>query len=318
MNEIGSNAQKRWILENLGQADLQIEQIRTGVTGEVFTVQSSDQRWYFKSCAEVCGHEPSMTAALAGWLPGSVPDVLAIDVARRWLLMADAGSTVRSLSEADGDLMRWEPMLRHFAALQRGTIPHVETLLALHVSDRRLDQLPTLYQNLIGQVSFLMIGEENGISEGDFERLRAYTPSLASLCEQLAHYPLPQTLHHDDFHAGNVALKGHQYCFFDWGECCITHPFFSLMIMLRYAKLLFKADEATLNRLRDVYLECWLDYAPMAQLLEMVTITHQLAALCRAVTWQQIVASADERFRVDIEDAVPYWLLTFLNNTPLE
>ena len=61
----------------------------------------------------------------------------------------------------------------------------------------------------------------------------------------------------------------------------------------------------------------WTDYAPLTRLNEVVAITHQLAALGRALSWWQVIQHADDAYRAEYADAVPYWLLTFLHNTPL-
>jgi hypothetical protein len=64
-----------------------------------------------------------------------VPRVLAMDTARHWLLMADAGLMLRTRIQADGDTTLSDEMLRRFAALQQQMIPHQEELLRLVVPD---------------------------------------------------------------------------------------------------------------------------------------------------------------------------------------
>ncbi len=210
-------------------------------------------------------------------------------------------------------------MVRRFALLQQGAVRYVEPLLALGVPDRRLDQLPDLYLALLADLPALRVGHPDGVSGQELARLRAFAPEVRALCARLAAFNLPATLQHDDFHSGNVAFADGQYRFLDWGEGFVAHPFYSLLIALRDAKFILEHDEATLNAMRDVYLACWTDYEPMERLCEALALTHRLAALCRAITWWQVLApisSGDDR--AENADAVPYWLLTFLNNTPME
>ncbi len=262
-------------------------------------------------------HEPALVAALAEWSV-DVPRILATDSDRGWFLMADAGPTVREWVRADGDRSRSEDMLRRFAALQQAAVPHVDHLLALGVPDRRLDRLPALYDQLLTDTDTLMVGHPDGVSRDDLTRLVSFGPTLHNLCDQAAGYKLPQTLEHDDFHSGNTGVLDGHYRFFDWGESFIAHPFYSLLIALRDAKYILEYDDASLNHLRDVYLACWADYEPLERLRDVLAITHRLAALGRALTWWQVLAQADETTRAQDGDAVPYWLLACLNDTPLD
>jgi hypothetical protein len=188
-------------------------------------------------------------------------------------------------------------------------------LLDLGVPDRRLSRLPALYDDLIADIPALLVGQTNGISEKDLDRLRKYTLALRDLCAQLSEYSIPDTIQHDDFHTGNV---GDNFQIFDWGESFIAHPFYSLLIALRDAKFTLKYGPQVLDRMRDVYLEIWTDYAPMTRLYEVLEITQQLAALGRALSWRKVIQYTNEKKCAEYADAVPYWLLTFLNNTPLE
>jgi hypothetical protein len=316
-----THTRDEWINNQLhqeGEHAVHIERFHTGPTGYVLMVQTERQRVYFKACGALFAYEPRLAAALDAWFPGEVPRVLGVHDDHHWLLMTEAGPTVRSLIRADGDRRRSAEMLRRFAALQQRTIPHRDDLLTLGVPDRRLDRLPALYDHLITDTPALMVGHADGISATDLDRVRAFAPSVRQLCEQLAEYNLPATLHHDDFHTNNVGILDDQYVFFDWGESAIAHPFYALLIALRDAQYTLKYDPATLDHLRDVYLGCWAEYGPPDRLHEALKLTHRLAALGRALSWWQVVAHADAAYRAENADALPYWLLTFLNDTPLE
>ncbi|HEX3053721.1 MAG TPA: phosphotransferase [Aggregatilineaceae bacterium] len=310
-----------WLNEQLAPHEeevVKVAEVRRGSTGAIFAVQGSKYRYYFKTCEAFVRYEPQLTAALDRWFPGYIPAVVGIDAAKSWLLMRDAGPTVRTITQEDGDLSRWEDMLRRYAILQQKAIPYQQELLDLGVADRRLDKLPALYDELIADTDMLMIGQADGISEADLERLNAFGPTVRALCEQAASFKIPETLHHDDFHTNNVSLLDGEFRFFDWAESCVAHPFYSLLMMQRYAKYVFEADQAVLNRMRDAYLEMWQDYDSLARMISLLDITNQLTALCRTLTWRFVVKHADQSYRAELADAVPYWLLTFLNNTPLE
>ena len=209
----------QWItaqLDPLGERVKRIEPVRTDEASAVFAVLTNIRRYYFKTCGALFAHEPQLAAALDSWIPGSVPRVLAIDTPRHWLPMADAGPLLRTRIQADGDTTLSDEMLLRFAALQQQMIPHQEELLRLGVPDRRLDRLPALYDDLIADTPALLVGQEEGVSAADLERLHAFAPTVRQMCMQVADYSLPETIQHDDFHTANVS---EHYRIFDWGEC---------------------------------------------------------------------------------------------------
>ncbi len=299
--------------------DFALEPVQSGSSSTVSRLDTPNGRYFHKTCEVAFGFEPPLVATLAKWFPAVMPEVIGWDAENRWLLLGDAGETLRNISRADGVRWpQWERVLRKMAALQIGAIEHVDDLLALGIMDRRLSQLPALYQTLIADTPALLIGPDADITPAAAARLPQFAAEVERLCDAVGRYHVPQTLHHDDFHAGNIGLRGDEVRILDWGEACVAHPFFSLTMMLRYAKLVFEATDGVLDRLTAAYLEAWTIFEPMPRLLELLPLTHQLTALCRTGTWAYALRHADSTFRAENGDAVPYWLMTLVNNTPLK
>jgi hypothetical protein len=63
-------------------------------------------------------------------------------------------------------------------------------------------------------------------------RFRAATGRVAELAEQLAAYGIDETIQHDDLHDGQVFVKDGRALVMDWGDVCISHPFFTLSVTL--------------------------------------------------------------------------------------
>ena len=314
--------QREWITAQIAQRGLkltgEIEDVQITPSATVLSVMTDSGKVYFKAPMPAFAFEAPLTAKLAEWFPVDLPVVLGMDAARGWLLLRDAGVRVRDLIRADGDGSRWDEYLRRYVALQQATASRVDELLALGVPDRRLKKLPRLYDALLLDTAILLVGQKYGVSDAQFAELQGYLSTLQTLCDQLATYNIPQTLHHDDFHTGNTMVQANTPTFIDWGESCIAHPFYSLVIVLRDAKFTLKQDQATLDHLTDVYLRCWIAYEPMERLKEAFVVAAQLAALCRTLTWYRVVSNLPEDARTEYADAVPYWLVTFLKNTPFE
>jgi hypothetical protein len=307
-----------WINEQLAGLGLKlagpIDQPHIRPWSTVLRVPAGDGLLYFKATAPVLSHEPGLTAALAHWRPDCMPEVLAVDLARGWLLMRDSGLPLRSLIRADGDLRRWGPVLPLYAEVQIELAGRRPELLRLGALDRQLEQLPAAYERLLADAGSLRLDQPDGLSREAYQRLRALAPRFAAECRQLAAFGLPETLHHDDFHDGNIFVRAARVTFTDWGESCVAHPFFTTLIMLRSAahtlNLALTAPEVV--ALRDRYLEPWERLAPRAALLEACALAQRVGMVCRALTWHRVVSVLDEPARSEHADAVPGWLGEFL------
>jgi hypothetical protein len=308
-----------WIMARLGEVGLlptgPIEQPHIRPWSTVLRVPTTLGLVYFKATAPVLSHEPAVTVALARWRPDCMPDMLAADTARGWMLMSDAGATLRSQVKSVADLSHWYALLPLYADLQIEMASRVPELLALGALDRRLSELPGQVERLLEDTPMLCIGEPDGLTPDQLQTLRDLMPHYAELCAELASFGLPETLHHEDFHDANIFASDGHYVFFDWGESGVAHPFFSLLVTLRsIAYRLDLADDAPeLDRLRDAYLEPWARYAPHDDLVRACSLATRLAMPARALTWHRVLSVLSAEDRQEDADAVPGWLLEFLD-----
>jgi hypothetical protein len=202
---------------------------------------------WFKACASRQSFEVPLTAALsARW--AAVTEVLAHDVDRRWLLMADAGEPLRTLGNPP---QRWLEILPAYGELQIGETGRVGEHLAHGVPDRRLARLPALYDELLRA--------ELPLEEAETSALEAFHARFSDLCEELEDAGIGPTVQHDDLHMNNVYVKNGALRVLDWGDASIAHPFFSLFETFRFLVELngLSPGDRLFARLRDAYLEPW-------------------------------------------------------------
>ncbi|MEZ4832584.1 MAG: phosphotransferase [Caldilineaceae bacterium] len=275
---------------------------------------------YFKATAPMLGHEPALTQALARWRPDCMPDVLAADLTRGWFLVRGSGVSLRSLAQRPGQIERWLACLTLYAEVQIDMIPRSGQLLELNLLDRRLAVLPDQFAHLLEDVDALCIEHEDGLSAAEYDELRAHLPRFRQLCALLAAYGIPETLHHDDFHDGNIfvdaaAQDRSPYTFIDWGESCVAHPFFSLVVGLRSAAytMNLSADDPALAQLRDAYLRPWRRFAAEDDLRAAFALANRVGMVNRALTWYLVVRHMQEPYRSEQADAVPGWLHEYLH-----
>lgn len=265
---------------------------------------------YFKAVTPVFGFEPPLTALLAELLPLQTPRVLALDDARHWLLLADAGEPLRAVIRATRDPKPYTEMLSAWARCQVALLHHVERLAATGLPDNRLVRLAVAAADMLGDADGLLVGRPGGLTRDEYEQLCAL--DVADLAARLADFGIPESLVQEDCHPGHWIAGADGPIFFDWGDCCLGHPFFSLMMALRWGRLVVGYDAATLDRLRDAYLSQWSAYGSLERLREAYQLAWRLAPLMRALTWRRMVSHQEPSARWQYEDAPPYWLRLFL------
>lgn len=260
---------ERWIGEHV-EIVAPLGQPRVRPWSTVVRVPTAAGPVWFKACAPVQAFEPRLSAQLAERWPDRVGRVLAHDVERRWLLLADAGE---QLAAAGNPPEAWLQLLPRYAELQRGEAAHADDHLEHDVPDLRLERLPAVLEELPTDELPLTAAEE--------AHLRALAPRFGELCDELAQAGVPPTVQHDDLHLTNVFTQGDRLRVLDWGDASVGHPFFSLVVAFRFLEEVngLEVDDAWFARLRDAYLEPWgsglVDVLELA--LRVGSLAHPLA-----------------------------------------
>jgi hypothetical protein len=123
------------------------------------------------------------------------------------------------------------------------------------------------------------------------------------LLEQLGEV-VPLSLVHEEVHDGNVFVRQGRPVFIDWAEASVGHPFCGLVNTLR------AIGPAEAPRIRDFYLSAWTGFAGLPELREEFAAAYALGCLCRAATWERIVAPLpeDSEARPEYTHNVHAWL----------
>ena len=238
----------------------------------VLRVPTASGPVWFKANSPQSRHEASVTAILATRCPDLVPALLASDPDSGWMLQADAGQWLRAETDERAWLEVWMDVLPRYAELQLAARADHEALLAVGVPEVTLETLPARYVELLD-----VVGAE--------PRFRKALPEVARLCEELSAFEIPDTIQHDDVHDGQIFISDGRATLLDWGDACLSHPFFSLSVALEGVigwGLHDVQDSVDLRPLRDAYL------APFRKeygdgLVPAVDIALRLGWVCRAV-----------------------------------
>ena len=293
------------------------QQIHVRPWSTVLRVPTNEGDVYFKAVAPGLGQEMAVTQALYRWRPDSIPQVLHADSERSWLLLADGGQRLREQFQSGLAMSAWHDILAEYAALQIDLAAHVDDLLTLGARDRRLARLPDLYETLLSETEWLLIDQPDGLTLDEYQRLQQAVPQVAGLCERLAAYAIPESLHHNDLHDGNIFVKNGRLLFFDWGDSSIAHPFFSLRTAFVSMENSFGLEEndPIFDEYAHAYLRPWSAYETAENLWDVYQVAQRLWSLSSAIKYKTFM-SLIEAARAANPIAVPALLKELLDANP--
>jgi len=266
-----------WIAAHVSPTG-EIEQPHVRPWSTVMRVPTADGSVWFKANGPQERHEAALVGVLAEERPDAVPPLIAVDLERGWMLMADAGERLREIVARERSLVRWLEILPLYAGVQVDLAPRAEELVSRGVPDLRLAILPGKFEALLDRF-------EGRLGE-DEERLRGKVAWVREACEELAAYGLPETVQHDDFHDGQVFVKDGRYLLMDWGDACISHAFFTLSVTLE-GGLAWGVDDVEdsedLAPYRAAFQRVFADYGKPNELERATDLALRLGWACRSI-----------------------------------
>ena len=276
----------------------EIEQPHVYHWSTVMSVPSNKGKLFFKATAPETVHEIALTQRLAEWYPKDLPELIALDTVRGWMLMHDGGEQLRASIRPTQDIKPWKPVIGRYAELQIGLARHVDDILALGIPDHRLASLPPLYSQLLANEDSLMIGQEKGLTTDEFQQLQNLKSRFEKICAELAAFGIPEFLNHGDFHDGNVLIKNGGITFFDWGDADVTHPFVSLRTFFVSIEIALELDDYAFTpemaALLDIYLKPFQIYLSRDELLKAYALSKPVASVVKTLAWDQGITRMNE------------------------
>ena len=285
-DDVDVRAAEAWVASAVRIAG-PLELVQTEPWASVFRAPHEAGIVWFKACAPHQAFEVPLTASLSARWPTTVSEVLADDLDRRWLLMADAGEPLRELGNPPE---RWREVLPAYARLQIGETEHARDHLGGDVPDLRLMRLPERYDQLVAA--------ELPLPPGEIAAMAAFGRRFSDLCAELESHGIGATVQHDDLHMNNVYLKDDVLRVLDWGDASISHPFFSLFETFRFLSELNRLgpDDPWFKRLRDAYLGPW---GPGH--VETFDLALRISGFARAIAWLDQREALPARDRPDFD-----------------
>jgi hypothetical protein len=235
-----------WLAANGVEPTGPIATIHERPWSTVLRVPTADGDLFLKQEQPVQAYEVALTVALAERWPDRVPEVVAADLERAWLLLRDGGARVADSGAFDA----FARALALYGELQVGEIAHADELLSLGLRDLSLRVVVDAYEPFWER--------DHGLEPDEVARLAALAPKYRERCAELAGLGLPLSIQHDDLHEWNVYVRNGRVAIYDWGDSSVAFPLWS------WLKPWWSLEDR--EPARAAYLAAWQSYASEQQL----------------------------------------------------
>ena len=288
----------RWMREQMiaaGYPDPQAPRIHHlwGIS-VVLSAASRTGRAFLKCSSDRFRHEARMTRALADRSPRYLPDVLAAEPDRGWLLMRDLAAAPLG----DQPESTWALGLDALAALQQEWVGRVDDLLAAGAEVRPLSHLASWVAGTAMDADLM-----GRFAPEVRDAWLASWPAMAQACEALDQIGPGPSLVHGDFHPWNVVAGQAGTRIFDWTDAAVAHPFLDLVTFI------VCTDDVALRRhLVQRYLGLWSGYLSPDDLDEAGGLALVAGALYQACTFSQLIPTVMPDDLGQLRDGDVLWL----------
>jgi Phosphotransferase enzyme family len=266
-------------------------------------VHANGETYYFKAGDKT--REATLTSYLAKAFPSLLPEVVAFDGERDWLLTRDAGHYLSTVAQANC----WQEALANLALFhQRADTMAFEKL---GCSRGNFETLAKRGEAFLRNTTYL---QNWGMNEEQVLGLEHLIPRLYQAHENVAALGLKECPVHGDAYPMNVLVKEQIPVWFDWREASIAHPFMDVGWFLAWT-FLPKKRELELLKTPDAATLLWASYlhsfglkyaeADMNDAV-IIALTHRMLNYHdRFYMWQSSTASPRPQY-------VPYFLKLLL------
>lgn len=214
-----------------------------------------------------------------------VPKILYENAKLNCFVMESCGeSSFRAIFNGNLDSKLLINGLQLYINIQRSVESNINDFFDLGVPDWRIDKIPKLYVSFLEEREMLY-GE--GITDAELDKLINIVPKIESICNLLSKFNIKETLVNCDLNENNLIFnqKTRKISIVDWGECVISHPFFTiaghLQSLARRYKLPLEGE--ALNIIRQQYLSNWVDCVDKEELDEIYKNVLKLSPIYSAL-----------------------------------
>lgn len=248
---------------------------------------------WFKAVYPHFGHEPAVTGLLAESVAGLVPDVLATDAARGWLLLAGAGEPLSRVEGADHLTVA---AIAQLAAAQEATRERLADFAALGCPHRPLAALPDSLASAMADF------ERLGGAPVAADRVARAVEWVAAESARIERLGFDEVLVHGDFHPGNVLTAARRTRIIDWSDAAISHP------IVEIAPWFGEVVPELRPRGWKAWLRALARFGPVGALVEAQRTAYAVSSAYQVVSYAAILRGVEPANRHQLSDGLNgYW-----------
>ena len=141
----------------------------------------------------------------------------------------------------------------------------------------------------------------SALHEEEIEQLKLTGQELQITCRELSEFSIPLMLVHPDIWYPNLTAKSGEFQILDWMGTIISHPFFSVLKLIRFRELWTGAqpslpaeladDKELKNRILEAYLEPFTRFENEHRLQAAMAMVGKLETAWRLFKWSKEIDS---------------------------
>jgi hypothetical protein len=272
----------------------EITLVKSRAWSTVWRIETETIGLYLKVAGPGFEREIQLLPHLSALFPDMLPRVVGYNEASGWLLLEDAGTSLRDLLSKDRalGLQSLGEALDSYAHLQIAASTKQE--ISRLAENGQVTSLASRLETLLADSAVL---GEGGATESEFHSFEASLPRCVALSKALATSGLPDTVDHGDLHANNIMLQKGRPRFIDWGDAIYGHPFPSLAITIDATRETLDGELPEVNRLTAAYLGPWREAFPLCDHDAALTTAIALRPVYGALLWYRGVTRMSDTDR---------------------
>ncbi|HEX6150587.1 aminoglycoside phosphotransferase family protein [Nocardioides sp.] len=249
---------------------------------------------WFKGSCDLFRGEAGLHRVLAEHFPDVVPELIATDDSRGWLLM----EPMRGAGESDRAPGADVALAARWGDVQLASLEIIDELLAAGAPLRGADVTVAGYRRVVSESRELA-----QLTPEERTALTAVTDEVEQMVHELWDCGLPNTLDHGDLHLGNVAYDGSVLRVFDLTDACVSHP-----ILDGYHLAHFDDRRPSESALFAAFAQPWREAFPDAQVDRAAELAPVVNLAFQADTFHRIALATEPASAFELGGVVAYLL----------
>ncbi|MDE5413307.1 phosphotransferase [Alkalihalobacterium chitinilyticum] len=274
------NKMEMWLENIIPDESISIEQVRNWERSALFKVDTARKSYYFKAVPNIFSHEPSISLFLFQNHPSDVPEIINIEVEKKWYVMKAIRGPLLGRTKK---MEYWKQSILRLADIQKHSALHRNELEKLKCPIR---PIPNILQDYLDG-SLQQLANKNEISSETYNKLITSAPIILEKSRSLISTKVPLSLDHGDFFGGNIIVQNGKPIIYDWSDCSLSHPFLSIVVFLEEVEHLF-SQKISLTLL-DEYLNKWTVFNSKEKLVQEFELVKLIAPAYYLTVYQTFI-----------------------------